>query len=45
MYKNDYSWTPSKCICENSMYLKNNVDDSVIASDEIINVTDSVSAK
>ena len=45
MYKNDYSWTPSTCICENSMYLKTNVDDSVIASDEIINVTDSVSAK
>ena len=43
--KKDYSWNPSTCICENSKYLKSNVDNSVIASDEIISVMDIVSIK
>ena len=34
--KKDYSWNPRTCICENSKYLKRNIDDSVIASDEIV---------
>ena len=34
--KNDSSWNPGKSICENSMYLKNIVDDSVIVCDVII---------
>ena len=42
--KNDYSWNPSMCICENGKYLKHIADTSVIVHDEIINATDSVSA-
>ena len=41
--KNDYSWSPSTCICENSRYLKSITDGSVIISDEIINFAESVS--
>ena len=33
----------STCTCENSMYLKGIIDDSVIVCDEIINVTNSLS--
>ena len=35
--KKDYSWNSSPCVCENSKYLKNNVDDSVV---EIISTTE-----
>ena len=41
----DYSWNPSTCICKNSKYLKSIADDSVIACDQIISVTDIVSKK
>ena len=44
-YKKDNSWSPSKCICENSKYKKGIVDDSVIAYDEIVYVMDIVSAE
>ena len=39
----DYSWSPSMRNCENSRYLKNVADTSVIVCDEIINDTGSVS--
>ena len=38
-----YSSNPSTCICENSWYLKSIADDTVIACDIILNVTDGVS--
>ena len=41
MYKNDFCWNPSTCICENSKYLKSLVHDSVIVCDEIRSATDS----
>ena len=41
-YKNDYSWNPSKCICENGKYLKSIADDSKIVCDVIICVIDIV---
>ena len=31
-----YNWNPSKCICENSKYLKSVADTSVITCDKII---------
>ena len=40
--KKDYSWNPSKCICENDKYLKNIIDESVIKFDEIINITSNI---
>ena len=43
MWKNEYSWNPSSCICENSGYLKNLADNSVLRCNEIVSVTDSVS--
>ena len=42
MCKEDYSWNPSTCICENR-YLKSIVDESIIVLDKIISVTDSIS--
>ena len=36
------SWKPSTCICENSRYLKNIVEDLVVLSDEIIRVANIV---
>ena len=41
--KKGYRWNPSTRICENSMHLKNIVDDSVIVCDEIKIIIDSVS--
>ena len=41
--KKKISWRPSTCTCENDKYLKHISDDSVIACDEIMSVTDSVS--
>ena len=38
--KEGYSWNPSTCICENSIYLKSIADNSVILCDEIIKDTD-----
>ena len=38
-----YSWNHSICICENSRYLINSVDNSVTLCDEIMYATDSVS--
>ena len=43
--KRDCSWNPSKCICENSKYLKSITDTSVIECDEIITVMDIASTK
>ena len=43
--KKDYSWNPSKCICENSKYLKYIAGTSVIECDEIISFIDIVSTK
>ena len=43
--KKDYSWNPSKCICENGKYLKNIADTSVIECDEIMIVMVIVSTK
>ena len=43
--ENDYSWNPSRSICENSKYLKGITDTSVIEFDEIITVMDTVSTK
>ena len=40
-----YSWKPSRCICENSKYLKSIADTSAIECDEIITVMDIVSTK
>ena len=36
--KEDHSWNPGICICENSKYLKSIADASVIECDEIISV-------
>ena len=38
--KIDFSWNPSKCICENSKYLKSIADTSVTQCDKIIIVMD-----
>ena len=43
--KIDFSWNPSKCICENSKYLKSIADTSVTQCDKIVNVMDIVSTK
>ena len=43
MCRKNYSWNSRTCICENSRNLKGIVHDLVIVSDEIINVTYSVS--
>ena len=43
--KKDYSWNPSTCTYDNSKYLKNVVDTSVITYDEIISLMDIVSTK
>ena len=42
MCKKYYSWNPSTCICENSMYLKSFADDSAIVCDEIISATGTI---
>ena len=34
--KIEYSWNPSKCICDNSKYLKSIDDTSVIKCDKIM---------
>ena len=39
MQKN-YSWNPSKCICENGKYLKSIADDSKVVCDGFINKCD-----
>ena len=39
----DYSWNPSKCICENSKYMKSITDASVIECDQIITILDIIS--
>ena len=44
-YKEDYSWSPSACICEKSQYLEIIADTSVISCDEIISVMDILSTK
>ena len=36
----DYLWNPSTCNCENRKYLENIMDNSTIASDEIIELYD-----
>ena len=36
--KKGYNWNPSRCICENSRYLKSIIDNSVIVHNKIINV-------
>ena len=36
--KKGYNWNRSRCICENSRYLKSIIDNSVIVHNEIINV-------
>ena len=41
MCKKYYSWNPSTCICENSMYLKSFADDSA-KLDEIISTTGTI---
>ena len=33
----DYFWNPATCICENTKYLANIIDDSAIISGEVIN--------
>ena len=38
--RKDYSWNPGTSIRDNSWYLNGTVDESVIVSDEIVNVTD-----
>ena len=43
--KKDYSWNPSRCICENSKYLKSIADTSATDCDETIIVIDNVSTK
>ena len=43
--KKDYSWNPSRCVCENSKYLKSTSDTSLIECDEIMFVMDIVSTK
>ena len=43
--KNNYSWNPSTCICENSKYLKIIADTSVTEYDEIRFVMDIVPTK
>ena len=35
LYKKDYSWNPSTCVCENRMYLKIIADTSAIECAEI----------
>ena len=39
----DYVWNFVTCTFENSVYLASYIDNSVIASDEIVNASDSVS--
>ena len=41
--KNDCSWNPRTCICENGKYLKSLAGDSKIAFEEVICVMDIVS--
>ena len=43
--KEDYSWNPSTCICENSKYLVSIADNSVTECDEIMIFMDIVSTK
>ena len=43
--KNDYSWIPSTCVRQNSKYLKNIADTSVIECDKIISVMGIASTK
>ena len=39
MCEKDYIWNPTSCSCENGQYLANNIDDSVMSCDEIIEET------
>ena len=41
----DYSWNPSRCICENSIHLKSLVDTSVTECDEIVIVMNNLTLK
>ena len=41
----DYIHNPATCTCENSKYVGNIIDDSVITCDEFIEVTKSTSTK
>ena len=43
--KEDYSWNPCTCICENSKYLKTIANNLVTECDEIVIVTDILSTK
>ena len=43
--KNDYSWNPSTCICENSKHLKSVVDTSVTECDETVIAMNNISTK
>ena len=43
MQKEDYSWNPSTCICENNKYLQSIADTSGRTCDEIISVMNIVS--
>ena len=43
--KENYNWNPSKCICENSKYLKSIANTKVTECDEIIIVMDTVWTK
>ena len=38
----DYIWNPSTCTCENGKYLESIIGDSVIKSNEIIEVAKTV---
>ena len=44
-YKENYSWSPSTCICENGTYFKGIADASVIECDEITILMNNVSTK
>ena len=41
----DYSWIPSICTCENSMYLKCIADTSVTVRDKILIFRDTIATK
>ena len=45
IFKKDYNWNTSTCVCENSKYLKSIFHTSVIKCDETLTVMDIVSKK
>ena len=45
MSKKDYIWNPVTYSCENSKYLANIIDNSVIICDQIIDTTKAVPRK